>query len=202
MKVQYDDGSVAELNIAIQKRIWENIRDEEEVRAATRAARQADARSTHYYIKSLSMETEEEVTVPGFRERITVVEREGPALHAGDRIVYYALEDHVFFAVGTVTGEAQGSVPKGFFYTEEEAQHLRFYPIDLDEQVDTLERALPLESVELESNANYRSLLQRPNSYFEINEDDFELLAELLTEVTEEEDEDFEDEEDEEDYEE
>jgi hypothetical protein len=40
MKVRYEDGSEAELNMAIQARIWENIEAEMEAKQASRMARQ------------------------------------------------------------------------------------------------------------------------------------------------------------------
>lgn len=199
MTVRYDDGSTAELNIGIQKRIWENILSEEEARAATRIARQRRVnQDTKFIIKSLSMVMEEDLSVPGWRERTIVVDETGPALRPGDRVLFFAVEDQVFFAVATVTGPPSDTVPKGFFFSEEETQNLQFYPIDLDEHTYNLEKAVDLDAVELESVPNYRRQLQKPNMFLQINEDDFELVAELLTEITEEEEEDFEDEEEEE----
>lgn len=204
MTVRYDDGTTAELNMAIQARIWENIQSEEEARAASRRARARRAnQDTRHYIKSISMVAEEDLSVPGWRERVIVAPVGGPALRVGDRILFYAVEDHVFFAVATVTGPASDTVPKGFFYSEEEAGQLRFYPIDLDEHTYNLEQAVELDQAELESVPNYKRQLQKANTFIQIDEDDFELIAELLTEISEEEDEEFEDEEEEEeDYEE
>lgn len=200
MTVRYEDGSTAELNMNIQARIWENIQSEMEARRASRAARQRrEEDGAAHYIKSLSMEVEEDLTLPGWRERVTVVEAAGPPLRPGDRIIYYAAEDRVFFAVATVTGEAMDSVPKGFFYSEEEARTLRFYPIDLDEHAYDIHNAVRLDAVDLESEPQFRTLLQKPGTYLKVSEDDFELLAELLTEVTEEETTDYDDEEEEED---
>lgn len=201
MRVRYEDGTEAELNVAIQARIWENIQSEEEAREAARSARRRRGPEVSYYIKTLSLEDEDDISVPGWRERVTVVPAGGPQLKPGDRVLYYAVEDRVFFALGTVTGEALSSVPTGFFYSEEEAKQLRFYPIDLDEQTYDVKNGVHLDSAELESVPNYRMLLREPNRYLAISEDDFELLAEWLTELTEVEDEEFEDEEeDEEDY--
>ena len=204
MTVRYEDGSITDLNIDIQRRIWENILSEEEARAATRIARQRRAsQDTRFLIKTLSMVMEEDLSVPGWRERTIVVDESGPQLRPGDRVLFFAVEDQVFFAVATVTGPPAESAPKGFFFSEEEVQSLRFYPIDLDEHTYNLEKAVDLDSVELESAPNYRRQLQKPNVFLQINEDDFELVAELLTEITEEEEEDFEEaEEEEEDFEE
>lgn len=198
MTVRYEDGTTAELNMAIQARIWDNIQSEQEARRASRAARERRENGVNHYIKSLSMEAEEDLTLPGWRERITVVEASGPALRPGDRIIYFAVEDKVFFAVATVTGEVMDSVPKGFFYSEEEAKTLRFYPIDLDEHANDIRNAVKLDAVDLESEPQFGALLQKPGVYINVSEDDFELLAELLTEVTEEEVTDYEDEEEEE----
>lgn len=204
MTVRYEDGSVADLNIQIQQRIWENIQSEEEAKAATRSARQRRInQDTKFVIKSLSMVMEEDLSIPGWRERTIVVDASGPDLRTGDRVLFFAVENQVFFAVATITGPPLETVPKGFFFSEDELKNLRFYPIDLDEHTYNLDKAVELDSVELESVPNYRRQLQKPNVFLQINEDDFELVAELLTEITEEEDEDFEEEEDEEeDYEE
>ena len=204
MTVRYEDGSVADLNINIQQRIWENIRSEEEARAATRSARQRRVnQDTKFVIKSLSMVMEEDLSIPGWRERTIVVDASGPDLRPGDRVLFFAVENQVFFAVATITGPPSETVPKGFFFPEEELENLRFYPIDLDEHTYNLDKAVDLDAAELESVPNYRRQLQKPNVFLQINEDDFELVAELLTEITEEEEEDFEDEEEEEeDYEE
>lgn len=200
MTVRYEDGTTAELNMGIQLRIWENIQSEMEARRASRAARaRREENGTAHYIKSLSMEVEEDLTLPGWRERVTVVEETGPALRPGDRIIYYAAEDRVFFAVATVTGEALDAVPKGFFYSEDEARTMRFYPIDLDEHAYDIHNAVKLDAVDLESEPQFRTLLQKAGTYIRVSEDDFELLAELLTEVTEEETTDYDDEEEEED---
>lgn len=199
MTVRFEDGSTAELNIGIQQRIWENILNEEEARAATRIARQRRVnQDTKFIIKSLSMVMEEDLSVPGWRERTIVVDGTGPELRPGDRILFFAVEDQVFFAVATVTGPPSETVPKGFFFSDEETQNLQFYPIDLDEHTYNLEKAVDLDAVELESVPNYRRQLQKPNMFLHISEDDFELVAELLTEITEEEEEDFDDEEEEE----
>lgn len=204
MTVRYEDGTTAELNISIQERIWENILGEEEVREASRQARRNRAsKDTKFYIKTLSMVMEEDLSVPGWRERIVIAEPTAPELRFGDRLLFYAIENRVFFAVATVTGPATETVPKGTLYPdeEEETEELHFYPIDLDEYTRSLESAIDLDSVELESLPNYRQLLNRANRFLQVDEDDFELVAEALIEIAEEEEEEFEEEEEEEDYE-
>lgn len=204
MTVRYEDGTTAELNISIQERIWENILSEEEAKAASRQARRSRAaKDTNFYIKSLSMVMEEDLSVPGWRERIVIADPSAPKLRIGDRLLFYAVENKVFFAVATVTGSATETVPKGTFFSddEEEVGELRFFPIDLDEYIRSLDSAVDLDSVELESVPNYRRVLNRPNTFIQVDEDDFELVAEALIEIAEEEEEELEDEEEEEDYE-
>jgi hypothetical protein len=196
MRVRFDDGSTADLNVDIQHRIWENIQVEEDAKQAARAARaslrgRAYSQSTQFFIKPISMLAAEELTFPGWQERVAATGDETKEIKAGDRLIYYAIEPQVFFAVATVTGvsfEAGGK----------DSQQVSFYPIDLDAHAHNLEKAVALDSVELESQPNLKELLKQPDTYFKISEDDFELLAELLTEVTEEEEEDEEEEEEEE----
>jgi hypothetical protein len=167
------------------------------------ARRRRSTLDTHFYVKSLSMVAEEDLSVPGWRERVLVVTKGGPEMQVGDRVLFYAVEDQVFFALATVSGPAADTVPKGFFYSDEEAESMTFYPIDLDEHTYNMENAVDLDTADLENSAEYRRRLQRPNVYLPIDEDDFELIAELLSEITEEEEEEYEDEEEEEeDYEE
>lgn len=199
MTVRYEDGTTAQLNMNIQARIWENIQSEEEAKQASREARQRRRKpGIRFYIKSISLEAEEDLTLPGWRERFTVAHADSPALHVGDRILYYAVEDRVFFALATVTGPESDAVPKGFFYSDEEARTLRFYPIELEEHAFDLGNSVRLDQVELESEPNYRRVLQEANHYLEVSEDDFEVIGEALSEIADEEDEDFEDEDEEE----
>ena len=195
MTVRYEDGTTAELNINIQARIWDNIQSEEEVQQATREARERRKRTgSHFYIKSISLEAGEDLTLPGWRERFTVAHADSPPLQIGDRILYYAVEDKVFFALATVTGPEAETVPKGFFYSDKEARSLRFYPIELEEHAFDLRNGVRLEYVELESEPDPMRLLHTPNRYLEVNEDDFELIAETLSESADVEEDDFEDE--------
>jgi hypothetical protein len=199
MTVRFEDGEVADLNIEIQHRIWENIQAEEEARSASRsrAFRRLVTQDTQYYIKAISMLVAEELTFPGWKERVGISGDAGQSvqLQPGDRLIYYAIEPQVFFAVATITGISVPATAK-----DEAAEQVRYFPIDLDAHAHNLDRAINLDSVELESHPKMKDLLNQPDTYVKITEDDFELLAELLTEVTEdEEDDDDEDEEDEED---
>ena len=129
------------------------------------------------------------------------LDKDPERLQSGDRIIYYALEPQIFFAVATITGDPKVTSPKDFFYTVDQAT-AHFYPVDMDAFATILEHGMRADSVELESYPKFRNMRLSPEMFLEISEDDFELLAETLTEVSEdeieeEEDDDFEEEEDE-----
>lgn len=189
MTVRYENGDTAELNVNIQSRIWENIQAEEEAKElsrSARAARSAAGSHNNYYIKSVSTLAAEEMIAPDWQDRMTGFHESAKGMEAGDRIIYYAIESQVFFAVATITGP----VTEGTAKYDDTGGQTRFFPIDLDTQTANLENAVTLESVELESVSDVKNALSLENAYVNINEDDFELLAEILTEITEEEDED------------
>jgi hypothetical protein len=195
MQVRFEDGTHAELNMDIQQRIWENIQAEAEARSASRSRLHRDRTSTtQFFIKPISILAAEELTFPGWQERVAATGSSGQEIRSGDRLIYYAIEAQVFFAVATITGASFESGKN----KDEDGQQVQFFPIDLDAHAHNLEKAVTLDSVELESQPNLKKLLNQPDTYIAISEDDFELLAELLTEVAEEEDDDEDDEEEEE----
>lgn len=190
MTIRYADGTEAEVNVAIQERIWENILAEQEARAGSNRHRAA-SKDTNHYIKAISIPLGDELAFPGWQERVVMVPNEEHALRlkAGDRIIYYAIEAQAYFAVVTTTGEMFEAPPKQYTYTiEDETAH--FYNIDIDAASADLERAVSVETIELESYPDFRRVATQPEAFYRISEDDFELLAEALTEVTEDEDED------------
>lgn len=207
MQVRYEDGSHAELNMDIQGRIWENILAEREAQEA-RASRNAEvllrgAANTRFFVKSVSLPAVDEMTFPGWQERVVMASNpiQASRIRHGDRIIYYAIEADTFFAVATVTGEAFAADPKEFFYTVG-GSAVSFFPIDVDVAAFTPDQGIVRDSVELEEYRDFKRLLAQPETFFAISEDDFELLAELITELGEAEnngveDEDFEEEDEE-----
>jgi hypothetical protein len=201
MLVRYQDGSEAELNIAIQARIWENIEAEMEAKQASRMARQRRGINVNHFIKAVTVMADGDPTFPGWAERvIAATVDEEDQIKQGDRIIYYGLDIKTFFAVATITGEVFTANPKEYFY-KTDADKWPFFPVDIDTTASTPEGGIPVESVELESQPQFRKLKLAPESFLKINEDDFELLAEWLTELSEEEidDDDFDEDEFEED---
>ncbi len=204
MTVRYEDGTEADLNIHIQARIWENILVEREAKAASRKRTPRAAgviNTTNHFIKVISIPPGEELSFPGWEELVVMVkpgDQNSPK--KGDRLIYYAMEEQVFFAVATVTEEPFEENPKKYTYTLDIEKAI-FFHIDIDAASRKLETGVPLDSIELESCPGFGKRNVFPEVFYVINEDDFELLSEALTEVSEEEeeedDDDFEDDEDE-----
>ncbi len=200
MRVRYtDDGSEAELRIELQARIWENIAAEYEAKAASRsarAARRSAVSPASHYIKVISVPAADEMNFPGWPERIVMAPsaESNIKLQSGDRLIFYAIETQTFFAVATITGEASMANPKEYFFTVP-AETAEFFPIDIDAVSSKLDKGADIDSVELESQPRFKRLRLEAESFYSINEDDFELLAEALTEVAEDEEEEEEEEE-------
>ncbi len=193
MTVRYGDGSEAELNVNIQARIWENIVAEQEARAASsRHLRQSNKDTTHY-IKAVSVPPGEELVFPGWQERVVMVPTAELAqrIKPGDRFIYYAIEAQTFFAVVTITGDMFEADPKTHTFTTE-IERAAFFPTDVDATVPDLDHGVSVDSIDLESYPDFGKLHIDGEAFYRISEDDFELLAEALTEITEDEEEEVE----------
>lgn len=188
MRVRYSDGSEAELRVEMQERIWQNIAAEEEAREAVRRAREAKRRlsqNTSYFIKAISIPADD-MTFPGWQERVVLIP-EGTPLYPqspGDRLIYYSLEAHAFFAVVTITGPSFMANPKKYTFAINQAEG-EFYPVDIDASAPKPSVGIYYDSIELESQPNFGKTSLTAESFIPINEDDFELLAEALTEISE-----------------
>ena len=193
MTVRYADGSEAELNVNIQARIWENIVAEQEARAASSRHLRSSNKDTTHYIKAVSLPPGEELAFPGWQERVVMVPTPELAqrLKPGDRFIYYAVEAQTFFAVVTITGDVFEADPKQHTFTVE-ADRMAFFPTDVDAASADLDHGVTADSIELESYPDFGKLHIEPEAFYRISEDDFELLAEALTEITEDEEEETE----------
>ncbi|KAA3660035.1 MAG: EVE domain-containing protein [Chloroflexi bacterium] len=193
MKVRYDDGTVADLKIDLQERIWENIAVEFQAQEASRQARAARRRpasnENSYFIKVISVLTTDEMAFPGWTEQVVLEPQphQDVKVKFGDRLIFYAIESRTFFAVATITGELKKANPKKYFYNLD-MKKAGFFAIDIDASVDDLNKGAEVEFIELETQPKFKNLRLEAETYLEINEDDFELLAELLTEVVEDDD--------------
>jgi hypothetical protein len=159
--------------------------------------------SVHHYIKVVSIPPGEELVFPGWEARVVMAfdTPETEQIKKGDRLIYFAQEAQTFFAVATVTGDAFTADPKKYTFVVDTVI-ANFCQIDIDAETGKLESGVVLDMIELESCPDFSAKLVLPESFCPISEDDFELLAEALTEVSEEEEEaalieDFDDDEDE-----
>jgi hypothetical protein len=191
MSVRYTDGTHADLKINIQERIWENIQAEQEASAAKSSTRKRQRKTSvvsnvGHYIKVVSIPPGEELVFPGWEARVVMLDstkKEGQ-VKKGDRLIYFAQELQIFFAVATVTGDAFKANPKKYTFVVD-AKKADFCPIDIDADTGKLENGVHLDSIELESCPGFSAQPVDPESFCPISEDDFELLSEALTEVTE-----------------
>lgn len=202
LHVRYEDGTYAELNMNIQGRIWQNILAEQEAEQAkvSRSAHKQDGNESgnRYFLKSVSLPSADELMFPGWQERVVLAMNpiQASRINAGDRIIYYAIETDTFFAVATITGEGFKADPKEYFYRIT-GQEMHFFPVDIDVSAFQPDKGIARESIELDEHPELKKRLSQPEMLYGIGEDDFELIAELLTELSETEnngidDEDFE----------
>jgi len=203
MTVRYEDGSTADLRISIQERIWENIVAEQEAAtrrsSSTKSRRRTSPSGARHFIKVVNVQPGEELVFPGWEERVVMAPSEDLAsqIKKGDRLIYFSQDALTFFAVATVTGDAFSANPKKYTFTLPETD-ATFFQIDIDADTGSLEKGVTFDSVELESCPDFASSPVDVEMFCPTSEDDFELLSELLTEISEEDDEDDIDDEDEE----
>ncbi|MEM7333713.1 MAG: EVE domain-containing protein [Chloroflexota bacterium] len=198
MTVRYEDGSEADLRISVQERIWENI--EAEFRASelknTKSKKKKRAPvglDNSFYIKVVSVIEGNDLSYAGWSEKVVMesLKKEDPKMKAGDRLLFYVREVKTFVAVATITGKAKRANPSNYFY-KVDAKKMDFFPIDIDASVTHLDTGYTIDSIDLESQPNLKNFTLDEESLLEINEDDFELVAEMITEVVEEIEEDSE----------
>lgn len=185
MTVRYEDGSEAKLNVAIQERIWGNMDAEQQAAAAKSAKRPRRAAvGTNFYIKTVSISEENDLNLPGLRQRLAAAEKDAP-LTRGDRLIYFAVEPELFIAVATITAKPKKGKAIDFNFSDNPKTRINVHPIDVDAHIENMDVAIPVDATELESLPNHRETINVANQYFKINEDDFELLAELVMEIGE-----------------
>lgn len=184
MTVEFEDGKTAELSINIQRRIWENILVEEETRniRATRKARRSKRPKNRFYIKPILVLAAEEVLSPGKQGKLEATKKSVTRFNPADRLIYYALDSQVFFAVVTITGPAR----KAKSTLSSKSEVIYQFPVDVDVFAPNLGKAVHVSIVDLESQKDIQATLADTGEYVEISENDFELMAELLTELAEE----------------
>ncbi|UCG23366.1 MAG: hypothetical protein JSW55_14615 [Chloroflexota bacterium] len=191
MTVEYADGTTAELNMAIQSRIWENILAEEEIQSSrtARTSRRKAKTANQYFVRPANSLKAEELGVKGWKEHVTVRQAPKVRITLGDRLIYFSIESQTFYAVGTVTGPPSEPTRRDHPPESHAEDPVLLFPLDVDARALNLEKAVSIDSVEFESQPDIKKLLGDLQAYVPISEDEFELLAELLTEASEDEEE-------------
>lgn len=200
MLVRYEDGSEASLNMQIQERIWENIQADVEAKSSRTRKRKTKGSKVKHYIKSIGVFNNEDLNAATIRATVTLAGPSAPEINSGDRFVYYSISSRAFFAVATITGSPKTGSGKDYIDMGfRKKDKIRIYPIDIDAYALKMSQALWLDSTELESQPKYKEILAEGEVYLAITEDDFELLAEALTEFVEDDEDDIETEQEEDD---
>ncbi|HSG16397.1 MAG TPA: hypothetical protein VLE70_08755, partial [Anaerolineae bacterium] len=162
MTVEYEDGTTAELNIVIQHRIWENILAEQEIqnsRAARTSRRGQAKKGTQFFIRPANSLKAEEVGVKGWKEHVTVKQAPEVKISLGDRLIYFSIESQTFYAVGTVTGPPSEPTRRDHPPESHAEDPVLMFPLDIDARALHLETAVPIDSIEFESQPNIKNLL-------------------------------------------
>ena len=191
MTVKYADGTENSLKMGIQERIWLNIVAEEEAATSrTRKKKKTTSKASHY-IKSIAGIAEALLTPADITTAVTPSSpKKAPKITSGDRFIYYSIAEKGFFAVATITGDPKKAKASDYADLNFDEKKIHIYPIDIDASAASYKKMIFAEAFELESQPEYRDILTEGEMYLKINEDDFELLAEALTEFVEDEEDD------------
>lgn len=192
MIVKYADGSESDLKMGIQERIWLNIIAEKEAEATRNNKKKKKTTSkANHYIKSISSIAEALLNPADIITAVTPTSpKKAPKIVSGDRFIYYSILEKGFFAVATITGDPKKAKASDYADLNFDEKKIHIYPIDIDAFGASYSKMIYADAFELESQPDYRDLLTEGEMYLKINEDDFELLAEALTEFTEDDDDD------------
>jgi len=206
MVVEYEDGSTAELNMNIQFRIWENIQAEEEIKSSRTTRKKGATRpqGTKFFIRPVNSLVAEQLGVRAYKEHVLEKYLSKYEISQGDRLIYFSIESQVYFAVATITGALAKPTARDQLTEQQIGASILLFPVDVDARASKVESAVLVDDVEFDSHPNIQEILNNEDTYISITEDEFEVLAELLTEVTvdesdddslddDDEDEDFED---------
>ncbi len=186
MTVEYEDGLTAELNMNIQFRIWENIQAEEEIKSSRspRKKRKTKPEGTKFFVRPVDSLVAEQLGVRAYKEHVLEESLSNYNISPGDRLIYFSIESQVYFAAATITGTLAKPTKKDLLTEQQIGASILLFPVDVDARASKVESAVPVDGVEFDSHPDIRELLKNEDTYITITEDEFEVLAELLTEAT------------------
>lgn len=190
MTVKYKDGSESNLKMGIQERIWLNIIAEREAENSRSKKKKTSISKAKHFIKSIESIAEGLLNPADIATAVTPSSpTKAPSISSGDRFIYYSILEKGFFAVATITGDPKKAKASDYADLNFDEKRIHIYPIDIDAHANSYKKMILAEGFELESQSDYRDKLTAGEMYLSISEDDFELLAEALTEFVEVEDE-------------
>lgn len=207
--VRYDDGKEAQLKTSIQARIWNNMSIEQQMSVSGRRKQQdavhesalaEDEQPIGYYIKIINAPSLDEFDFSGWADNVLMVpdETQATTIKPDDRVLIYVLNADNFVASVTVIGEVKMENPKVYFYTTAVSQEtgvsplLPFFPIEVDAIAHNLMDGIACDAIGLDKLSDFNKQLEGKSiiaeSLININENDFESIAELLLELGEDDD--------------
>lgn len=191
MTVKYEDGTQISLRMGIQERIWLNIVAEQEAATSRSRKKRSTASKVNHYIKSIEAIAEALLNPADIVTAVAPTSpKKAPEIGSGDRFIYYSILEKGFFAVATITGDPKKAKASDYADLNFDEKRIHIYPIDIDASATSYSKMIYADGFELESQPDYRDLLTEGEMYLKINEDDFELLAEALTEFVEDDEDD------------
>lgn len=190
MTVKYKDGSESNLRMGIQERIHLNIIAEREAETSRSRKKKTTVSKANHYIKSIGSIAEGLLNPADITTAVTPSSpKKAPAIVSGDRFLYYSILERGFFAVATITGDPKKAKASDYADLNFDEKRIHIYPIDIDAHASSYKKMIMADGFEIESQSDYRDQLTAGEMYLTISEDDFELLAEALTEFLEDDDE-------------
>ncbi|MEM7803079.1 MAG: hypothetical protein AAF633_28065, partial [Chloroflexota bacterium] len=157
---------------------------------SVRSRKKKGTTKVNHYIKSIASVTEALLNNADITTLVSPTGLDAPEIKSGDRFIYYSVASKIFFAVATITGDPKSAKAADYADIPFGTKKINLFPIDIDAFAATMEQTVNLDSVELESQPKFKDLLNDAQTYLKLSEDDFELLAELLTEYVEDDEDD------------
>ena len=95
----------------------------------------------------------EELNFSNWQEHASAPEEIAKVVKSGDRLILFAVEKQVFFAVASITGAAVKPKKRDLPAGKPSDAKLRYFPLEIDTYIPNLDTAVPIGSVEPEGYA-------------------------------------------------
>lgn len=175
MRVEFEDGETADLNIGIQERIWENMALEIGALKAEAAKKKGTKAKNRYVVYSIF--TDENINNIVGLSKFPLPDEIDKPLETSDRLIFYSHDAKSFIAAATITSVNPPSKRK---------KDAASISVDFDAQVQSLALGLSYAEVELDSIPSIQTEMDMAGKAMPITEDEFETIFEILAEASEE----------------